>query len=377
MRFRIERDVLADAVSWAARILPQRPQLPVLAGLALSADVDGLGVSGFDYEVSVQARMPADVTETGRVLVSGRLLAEITRSLPGAPVDVSTDGTRVQLLCGSTRFTLATLPIEEYPTLPDLPQVAGTVGSDVFAAAVSSVAVAAGREEGLPVLTGVRVEIDGERLTLAATDRYRLAVRELHWSPRDPSLSATALVPARTLAETARSLTAGAEVTVALAPGGMGEGMAGFIGGSRYTTTRLIDGEFPKYRSLMPSVFAAHAQVETAVLVEAVKRVSLVAPRHAPVRLSFDEDGLTLEAGGGEEAQASESLPATFHGEDITIAFNPAYLLDGLGAIDSDTAHLAFTEPAKPAVLTGKPTDAASDADGDFRYLLMPVRLTG
>lgn len=383
MRFRVERDVLADAVAWSARTLPQRPQLPVLAGLRLDVAGGELTVSGFDYEVSTRIELPVEVSEGGQALVSGRLLAEITRSLPSAPVELATDGSRVVVTCGTARFTLATLPLEEYPTLPELPPVAGTVGSDVFAAAVSSVAVAAGRDDTLPVLTGIRVEIDGDRLTLAATDRYRLAVRELRWQPGDSSLTATALVPARTLAETARSLTSGAQVTVALSTtsgavgaGTTADGMVGFVGGSRRTTTRLLDGEFPKYRALLPSESSAQAQVETATLVEAVKRVSLVAARNAPVRLAFSADGLVLEAGGLDDAQASEALPASYEGDDMTIAFNPTYLLDGLGAIDSDTAHLAFTAPTKPAVLTGKQAGDGAD-EGDYRYLLMPVRLAG
>jgi DNA polymerase III subunit beta len=313
------------------------------------------------------------VAEAGSVLVPGRLLADITRSLPGQPVDIATDGSRVHVSCGSSRFTLPTLPLDEYPTLPDMPQVAGTLGSDAFAAAVTSVAIAAGRDDTLPVLTGVRIEIDGEDVTLAATDRYRLAVRTLRWQPADPSLQATALVPARTLAEAAKSLTAGAEVTLALSSGGTGEGMFGLSGASRRTTTRLLDGEFPKYRSLLPDSAAATASVDTAALTDAVRRVSLVATRTSPVRLSFSADGLVLEAGGLDEAEAAESLPASFDGEPLTIAFNPAYLLDGLGAIDSDEARLAFTAATKPAVLTGK----ASDGAGDYRYLLMPVRLAG
>lgn len=374
MRIRIERDPLAEAVAWAARILPQKSQLPVLAGLRLDAGADGgLRLSGFDYEVSAEAELDVTVAEAGSVLVPGRLLADITRSLPDQPVDLATDGTRVQLSCGTARFTLPTLPLDEYPTLPDMPQVAGTLGSDAFAAAVSSVAVAAGRDDTLPVLTGIRVEIDGEDVTLAATDRYRLAVRTLRWQPVDPSLQATALVPARTLAEAAKSLTSGAEVTLSLAAGGTGEGMFGLSGAARRTTTRLLDGEFPKYRSLLPDSAAATASVETNLLVEAVRRVSLVATRTSPVRLSFSADGVVLEAGGLDEAEAAESLPASFEGEPLTIAFNPTYLLDGLGAIDSDTAHLSFTASTKPAVLTGKPGEEA----GDYRYLLMPVRLAG
>ena len=375
MKIRVERDTLADAVAWAARILPQKTQLPVLAGLRLDAGTDGgLRLSGFDYEVSAEAELDVAVAEAGAVLVPGRLLADITRSLPAQPVDLATEGARVQLTCGSARFTLPTLPLDEYPTLPSMPEVAGTIGSDAFAAAVSSVAIAAGRDDTLPVLTGIRVELDGEEVTLAATDRYRLAVRTLRWQPADPGLQATALVPARTLAEAAKSLTAGAEVTLALASGGTGEGLLGLTGSTRRTTTRLLDGEFPNYRSLLPDSSSATATVDTASLTEAVRRVSLVASRTSPVRLSFSAEGVVLEAGGLDEAEAAEALPATFDGEALTIAFNPAYLLDGLGAIDSDEATLSFTGPTKPAVLTGK---AGDDSSGDYRYLLMPVRLAG
>jgi DNA polymerase-3 subunit beta len=373
MKIRVERDSLADAVAWAARILPQKTQLPVLAGLRLEAGADGaLRLSGFDYEVSAEAQLDVTVAEAGAVLVPGRLLADITRSLPPQPVELATDGARVQLICGTARFTLPTLPLDEYPSLPGMPEVSGTIGSDAFAAAVTSVAVAAGRDDTLPVLTGIRIEIDGEQVTLAATDRYRLAVRTLRWKPVDPGLEATALVPARTLAEAAKSLTAGAEVELALAQSGTGEGLLGVSGGQRRSTSRLLDGEFPKYRSLLPDTFASTATIDTAALTEAVRRVSLVASRTSPVRLTFSTDGVVLEAGGLDEAEAAEALPASFDGEPLTIAFNPSYLLDGLGAIDSDEARLSFTGATKPAVLTGK---AEADGSSDYRYLLMPVRL--
>jgi DNA polymerase-3 subunit beta len=198
-------------------------------------------------------------------------------------------------------------------------------------------------------------------------------VRTLRWKPVDPSLQATALVPARTLAEAAKALTSGAEVTLSLASGTAGEGLLGLVGATRRMTTRLLDGEFPKYRSLLPDSSSATALVDGAALTDAVRRVSLVATRTSPVRLTFSADGLVLEAGGLDEAEAAESLPATFDGEELTIAFNPTYLLDGLGAIDSDEARLSFTGPTKPAVLTGK----AEGAGEDYRYLLMPVRLAG
>jgi len=178
VRFRVERDVLAEAVAWTARSLPARPPVPVLAGLLLEAGPDGLSLSGFDYEVSARVTIAADVLEPGRALVSGRLLADISRSLPARPVEISTEGPKVQLVCGSARFSLLTLPVEDYPTLPEMPGVTGTLSSSLFATAVAQVAIAAGRDDTLPVLTGIRVEIDGDTVTLAATDRYRLAVRE-------------------------------------------------------------------------------------------------------------------------------------------------------------------------------------------------------
>jgi DNA polymerase III subunit beta len=375
VQFRVERDVLAEAVAWAARSLPTRPPVPVLAGLLLEAEDDQLVLSGFDYEVSARVTVAAEVTEPGRALVSGRLLADITRSLPPRSVEMSSDGSKVQLRCGTSRFSLLTLPVDEYPALPQMPSASGSLTGDVFAAAVAQVSVAAGRDDTLPVLTGVRVEIDGERITLAATDRYRLAVRELQWAPEQSAMSAVALVPARTLADTARSLAGGEKVVVALSSG-EGDNLVGFEGGTRRTTTRLLDGEFPKYQSLLPTESASVAVVETGALADAVKRVALVAERNTPVRLTFTDGSVTLEAGTGEDAQATETLDAQLDGGEITIAFNPGYLLDGLGAIDSPYAQLAFTTPTKPAVLTGRAT-ADAEAGRDYRYLLMPVRLSG
>jgi len=379
MELRVERDALTDAVVWTARSLPARPPLQVLLGLLLEVDEHGsLSVSGFDYEVSSRISVDCISAAAGRVLVPGRLLADIVRALPAAPVDLRLEGTRVVLTCGPARFTLPTMPVEDYPALPPMPTTAGALESDVFGAAVAQVALAAGRDDTLPVLTGVRIEIEGEQLTLAATDRYRLAVRTLPWRPEQTGLSTTALVPARTLNETARALTGGPEVTLALSAGGSGEGMIGFEGGGRRTTSRLLEGEFPKYRSLLPSESSATAGVTTAALVEAIKRVALVAARNAPVRLDFSADGVVLEAGGADDAQASERVECAWEGEAMTIAFNPQYLLDGLGAVDSDSTTLSFTGPTRPAVLTGKrPPEPGSGETADYRYLLMPVRLSG
>jgi DNA polymerase-3 subunit beta len=377
VKFRVERDVLAEAVAWAARSLPARPPVPVLAGLMIDAAADGrLVLSSFDYEVSARVEVAADISEPGTALVSGRLLADISRSLPARPVEVSTDAAKVVVTCGTSRFTLLTLPVEDYPVLPEMPGASGSVGGDAFAAAVAQVSVAAGRDDTLPVLTGVRLEIEDEKITMAATDRYRLAVRDLSWTPEQAGLSAIALVPARTLSDTAKALASADKVTVALSSAGSGDGLVGFEGGGRRTTSRLLDGEFPKYKSLLPSESASVATVETAALIESVRRVALVAERNTPVRLSFSGGELTLEAGTGDEAQASESLDAALTGDDIAIAFNPTYLLDGLGALDAPHAEMRFTASTRPAVLAGKESADATAGD-DYRYLLMPVRLSG
>ncbi|HEY6274878.1 MAG TPA: DNA polymerase III subunit beta [Streptosporangiaceae bacterium] len=372
MKIEVERDALAEAVAWTARGLPARPAVPVLAGMRLEAGRE-LALASFDYDISAQASIPVATEEEGTVLVSGRLLAEITRSLPARPVQISADGPKATLTCGSTTFTLLTLPVEDYPSLPGMPPAAGSVGSDAFATAVSQSATAAGREDTLPALTGVRIEIEDDTLTLVSTDRYRLAVRKLRWNPARPGLSAAVLVPAKALADTARALTTGAEVSIALAlpgeEGGGGEGMIGFEGGGRRTTTRLLGGDFPPYQTLLPSRADSVAELATAPFAEAVKRVALVAERNTAVLLSFSAGQLVLEAGTDDEAQAVELVEAAFEGTDMQIAFNPAYLLDGLAAIDSDTVRMEFTEPSKPALITGKPSP---DSEPDYRYLVMP-----
>jgi DNA polymerase-3 subunit beta len=291
-------------------------------------------------------------------------------------VQIESEGTRISITCGRSSFTLPTLPVEDYPQLPAMPTASGTIPGHLFAAAVLQVAIAAGRDDTLPTLTGIRMEIEGSNIVLAATDRYRLAVREFSWSPQSTALSTHALVPAKTLADTAKSLSDVAEVVLALSAGAAGEGLIGFEGRGRRTTTRLLDGEFPKYRSLLPTEASSVATVETAMLIEAVKRVALVAERNTPVKLTFEGSELTLRAGAGDDAQAVEVLECSVAGDDIDIAFNPAYLQEGLSAIGSTVTRFSFTQPTKPAVLTALDQQTQQSVD-DYKYLLMPVRLTG
>ena len=374
MKFRVERDVLAEAVTWVARGLPARPPVPVLAGILLHAEDDGtLTLSAFDYEVSARITVAAEVSEPGTVLVLGRLLADISRNLPDRPIDVVTEGAKVQVTCGSSRFSLLMMPADDYPTLPSAPQPSGSIDGHLFTQAVAQVSVAADPGDTLPILTGVRVEVEGDTMTLLATDRYRLAMRELHWNPTATDASHVVLIPARTLSDISRSLGASGSVDVALGTAAGGDGLVGFEAGQRHTTTRLLDGEYPKVASIFPSSSETESVVRTSDLVEAVKRVALVAERNTPVRLRFSEGQVAIEAGTGDDAQASEAVEATLTGPEIEIAFNPTYLLDGLGAVGTPFSRISFTQASRPAVLTGQ-AEEDGEADTSYRYVLMPVR---
>jgi DNA polymerase-3 subunit beta len=376
MKFRVERDVLADAVTWTARTLPTRPPAPVLAGVRIEADASGIiGLSSFDYEVSARSEIPAEVNEPGTVLVSGRLLAEISRALPAKPVDVALEGTKVVLTCGASRFTLLTMPVEDYPALPTMPELSGTVSGDEFTHAVAQVSVAASRDDTLPLLTGVRMEIEGERITLLATDRYRLALRELTWNPVNPAFSSIALVRARTLSDVAKSLGSSGQVNIGLTTGA-GVDLIGFEAGGRHTTSQLVDGDYPAVRRLFPDETPIHAVTPTQALIDAAKRVSLVAERNTPIRLSFADGQVVLDAGQGDDAQASEALEAVLVGEEISVAFNPQFLLDGLGALGTDFVRMSFTHPNKPVEFTGQGSLDGVDSS-HYRYLLVPIRFAG
>jgi DNA polymerase-3 subunit beta len=389
LKFRLIREDFRDSVAWVARILPTRPTVPVLSGVLLTGSEDGLTISGYDYEVSAEVRVAAEITSPGSVLVSGRLLSEITKSLPARPVEVTVEGTRVSLSCGSARFSLPTMAVEDYPTLPSLPEDTGVVPSDLFAQAVRQVAVAAGRDDTLPMLTGIRVEISGEKVVLAATDRFRLAVREFAWSAVASDIEAAVLVPAKTLAEAARAGSDGADVHLSLGAGAAvgKEGLLGIRSNGRRTTSRLLDAEFPKFRQLLPAEHTAVAAAGVAELTEAIKRVALVADRGAQVRMEFTSDSLRLSAGGEDAVgRAQEDLPVEFSGEPLTIAFNPTYLTDGLGSLHTPKVMFGFTTSRGAAVLrpAGGDGDSYVGARGpfpaaqtDYVYLLMPVRLPG
>lgn len=386
--FRVAKDDLASAVAWVARSLPSKPTQPVLRGMLITADDEGLELAGFDYEVSTKQRISAEVAQPGRIAVAGKLIAEITATLPNKPVDITVDGSKVLLSCGASRFELPSIPLDDYPQLPALPEVTGAIDPKLFTEAVTQVATAAGRDETLPMLTGVHLEINGEDVLLAATDRFRLAVREFNWIPRNPQVEAKLLIPAKTLLENARSLDTSLNDPVEIAVGNEEIGREGLFGvhaDTRQTTTRMLDADFPNFRPLLPKTHTSIASVEITPLLDAIRRVALVADRNAQIRMSFSEGQVILDAGGNDSGHAEEVLPCAFAGEPLHIAFNPGYLKDGLGVIRTNRVVFGFTQPSRPAILIPEPeVMPEADANGefptpetDFTYLLMPVRLPG
>jgi DNA polymerase-3 subunit beta len=373
VKFTVEQSALADGVNWVSRSLSTRPIMTALLGIVIDATGDEVFLSGSDLETSSKAHFNADIKEKGKVLVPGRLLAEITRSLPNKPISISLDGSRVLVTSGSAKFTLPTLSLTDYPNLPELPEPTGVIASDTFANAVAQVAIAAGRDDSLPTLTGVHIEVNENTVTLAATDRYRLAVREIQWQPSQPGVSTTALLRARTIADAAKSLVGAKNVSVSLAPTASNDRLAGFSGDGKTMTSRMLDGTFPPYRHLLPQEITSTAVIEVAPFLDSVRRVALVTDKTVPLRLEFANAQLSLEAGAGEDAQATEILDILLTGEPISIAFNPTYLADGLQAVGTPFVQISFTGSSKPAILMGK-AESNSSAIENYRYLLMPMR---
>lgn len=368
MKFAILAGELAAAVGWVSHALPKRAAVPVLNGILLEAGDDGIELSAFDYDTSRQAAVELDAPiDPGKVLVPGRVLAEVVKTFPkGELVDVAADDREIVLRCGKGVYGILLMPVDDFPSLPKTPAAAGSVESKTFAQAVAQAASAASGDDTMPMLTGVRWEVGEDGLIhLAATDRYRMTWRTLSWTPAidgDPA-AMTALIPGKVLADVARGLPDG-DVQV-----GFDGGLAAFTADGRTVTVRLLDDQFPPFRShFAKTEKASHiATVDTAGLAKAVKRVALMAERNTAIQLSFSQDGVLIEAGGGDVGRASEQADCGLHGDDITIAFDPGKLTAALGSFGAGPAELRMTSPTTPCVFQ-------RDGDDTYRHLIMPIR---
>ncbi|MDQ1217757.1 MULTISPECIES: DNA polymerase III subunit beta [Microbacterium] len=374
MKFQVNRDVFSEAVSFVVKLLPQRNPQPILAGVLIEATDTGLSLSAFDYEASARTTIEATVDEPGTILVHGRLLSEIASRLPNAPIQIAVDDDGILLTCGSARFTLASMPVQEYPAIPEVSGESGVVPAEDFATAISQVAFAASRDDVTPVLTGVQLEVSGTQLSLVATDRYRVALRDI---PFDSGIVAdenttTALVPARTLTEVGKTFAHSGDITVSFSGSGDREIIA-FTAGNKTVTSLLIKGNFPPVRRLFPEATDHHAVVNTGELIEAVRRVALVLDRSAPLRFTFGADGVSMDASGTEQARATESVDATLTGEEVVIGLNPQYLLEALAAVKSEFTRVTFTSSENANKLSPiLITPQTSGGVESFKYLLQP-----
>ncbi|MBW9109565.1 DNA polymerase III subunit beta [Microbacterium trichothecenolyticum] len=379
MKFHVNRDVFSEAVSFVVKLLPQRNPQPILAGVLIEASEEGLSLAAFDYEASARTTIEATVDEPGTILVHGRLLSDIASRLPNAPIQIEVDDDGgILLTCGSARFTLASMPVQEYPAIPEVTGDSGLVPSEDFATAIAQVAFAASRDDVTPVLTGVQLEVSGTSLSLVATDRYRVALREIPWDAGTVASeeSTTALVPARTLTEVGKTFAHGGDISIAFSGSGDREIIA-FTAGNKTVTSLLIKGNFPPVRRLFPEQTEHHAVVNTAELAEAVRRVSLVLDRSAPLRFTFTADSVSMDASGTEQARATESVDATLlGGDEVTLGLNPQYLLESLGAVKSEFVRITFTSSENanklsPVLITPQTSVDRAGSDS-FRYLLQP-----
>ena len=376
MKFEVNKDVFSEAVSFAVKLLPQRTTLPILSGVLISAAEGSVTISSFDYEVSATTKVAANIDQAGKVLVSGRLLSEIAQRLPEESVSLSMSGSSVSVVSGSAKFSLATMPVEEYPNLPDVDGVAGVVSGEDFSQAVGQVAPAASRDDVTPVITGVLLEVSSTALVMMATDRYRVAAKQLPWSGEGVSAEGIhALIPSRTLSEIGKTFAHTPKLTITLSTGGDRE-LVAFSSEQRTVTTLLIKGSFPPVQKLFPESTPDYAVVSTQDLIEATRRVALVLEREAPLRYSFSADGVALEALGSEQAQASEEIDGHLVGKECVVSLKPQFLIDGLTATHSEFVRVAFTQtdnPNKPGpvLLTAQAAKEGDHTEG-YRYLLQP-----
>jgi DNA polymerase-3 subunit beta len=356
------RDELAAALGVVARGLSTRSAVQVLTGILLQPEEGKLALAATDMEVSLRAFVAGDVEGDGAVVVPGRLLTDLVKLLPADSVSLSyepADGV-LEVVSGTYASKVNVFSAEDFPRLPDVDTAPHTIDAPTLLGTIEKVARAASRDESRPVLTGILVQFEGNRLTMAATDSYRLSVKETELGESGPELDA--IIPARALQELVR-LAAGVD-TVAL---GVQENHVVFGAGDVWLTTRRIDGQFPNYKQLLPETFEVEVTTPREPLLEVIRRAGVMAQRNAPLRLRFSEGELSVSAQTQDAGEARESLPIDYAGEPLEIGFNPDFLRDGLEAVGGDSVLLRLINPLRPGLL--------SSTEESFWYLIMPIRL--
>lgn len=371
MKVEVNSASFADAVAWTTSVLSQRTTNPILNGIKLEAAEGTLRLSTFTYEISARDRVEAGVDESGTVVVPGKLLADISKTLPSEKAYLQTEGSTLRLSSGNSSFTLQLMPETEYPDLPQLPPLLGEVEAPTFTQAVAQAVVAVARDESRPVLTAVQMRFVNDTVTMSSTDRFRLARSTFAWTPAQPETDSVALVKGALLRDISRSIDEHQSVKLYL--DAENPSLLGIENAGRISTVQLIDGEFPSVDRLYADEYPIHAVLNKQLLLDAIKRVALVAERNAPIRMVFTGQEVTLSAGAVDEATAKELLAVDLDGEDITVAFNPNYLREGLSAISELYVRMKMTTAIKPVEFNGQQEEDGNESMS-YRYLLVPMR---
>ncbi len=371
MKFQADREVFSDAISFVVRLVSPKPQLPQLSGVMIVADGNQVTLSIFDYEVSAKVVFSASVDVPGKVLVQARLLSEIVSKLPGDSISLTMLDTRLQVVSGASKFALSSMSTSDYPEIPGVPNPSGKVSASEFAQSVAQVAIAASREEVTPVLTSVMVSASSKELTLVATDRFRVAVKNLPWE--GSATQKDLLIPARVLQEIAKTFASQGDLEISF-----GEGereVVGFSAGNKSVSSATIKGKYPAVLGLFPDKVENHAVLATQDLLDATKRVALVVDREKPLRYSFTNSELVLESIGSGVAEATEQVACSLTGDEVVVSLRPQFLSDALGGISDANVKISFTinpnNPNKPGPVLISAASSKSDKP-EFRYLLQP-----
>lgn len=380
MELILDREVLADAVAWSSRTISSRPAIPVMAGVRIEAKAQGVEFSSYDYNVSTRVTVEAkEVNEAGVLVVDGKLLSETSRVLPSKTAEVSfkTEDNYLHITCGTFHQQLLVMPEEDYPQLPKLPEIVGQVDAELFSHSLSQVSIAASRDETLPLLTGISLEIRPDKLYMLATDRYRMALKEIPWQAENPQVNQDLVVKAKNLADAAKNIASSGNIALAVDSGDESAALVGLSAGGRVFTSQVNDGTYPDVRRIFPEPINITAVVKVSDFIATAKRVAIVSANlsNQQITLQFTQGNLEFRAGSGGENTASDTIPAVLNGADISVSFNSRMLIEGLSAVDEPYVRLSFKDETKPVIITGQAEETGDD-NLEFRYLIMPIRTT-
>jgi DNA polymerase-3 subunit beta len=378
VKFQSNKDVLSQAVIFVTKLLTSKNTNPTLAGVRIDATDSGVTFASFDHDVSTRTTIDGDVSSNGSVLVSGKLLADIVTRLPGDTVTVSLQETKLIVSSGTAKFNMSVMPLNEYPNLPEVPPAIGSFDGEQLAEAIAQVGVAALKDDGQPAIMNISVELSPESISFTATDRYRIASRDVKWTTTGITEPAQILIPARVLIEAGKMFQPEQTVTMSLLSGGDRE-LVAISAGNRVVTSSLAKGSFPKVRGLLDEKGggSAYAIVLSSDLIDATRRVSLVLERDGAIKYTFSKDGVLLETSAAETASAQETVDAHLVGEDVFVWLKPRLVIDGVAGAHSEFIRLGFTpssDPVKagPVLFTAQSSKDSEAIEQAYRYLMQP-----